>query len=174
MKQVMLDLGFVLFLLVFAGIGVAHIFNPDWFVKRSGLRKGGEMLSEYSGRFSDSRGDFCSIRNLYALRVFSPLIAQVSALEEAHSYWGVRTSPTSRRERGKADSRGGRPYTVNFASEQSSRLFLRIQNPHPKSQLRDLRVGHPRDIFRLSGFRVSALAGAFDPRLLLSFRIPAG
>jgi len=38
----------------------------------------------------------------------------------------------------QADSRGGRPYTVNFASEQSSWLFLRIQNPHPKSQLRDL------------------------------------
>jgi hypothetical protein len=38
----------VLMLLVFVGIGIGHVFNPDWFVKRSGVRKGGDMLSEYN------------------------------------------------------------------------------------------------------------------------------
>jgi len=44
MKQALL----VLILLVFVGIGVANILKPDWFVKRSGVRRGGEMLSEYN------------------------------------------------------------------------------------------------------------------------------
>ena len=48
MKQTLLGLVLVLLLVGFAGIGVAHIFNPDWFMKRSGVRKGGEMLSEYN------------------------------------------------------------------------------------------------------------------------------
>jgi len=34
-------------LLVFVGIGVAHVVKPDWFVKRSGARRGGDMLTEY-------------------------------------------------------------------------------------------------------------------------------
>jgi hypothetical protein len=38
----------VLMLLIFAGIGVAHVFKPDLFVKRSGVRKGGDLLSEYN------------------------------------------------------------------------------------------------------------------------------
>jgi cyanate permease len=38
----------VLMLLVFVGIGVANIFKPEWFVKRSSVRRGGEMLSEYN------------------------------------------------------------------------------------------------------------------------------
>jgi hypothetical protein len=44
MKQALM----VCVLLVFAGIGVAHIFKPDWFANRSGVRKGGEMLSEWN------------------------------------------------------------------------------------------------------------------------------
>ena len=44
MKQALL----VLMLLIFVGIGVAHVFKPDWFVKRSGVRKGGDMLGEYN------------------------------------------------------------------------------------------------------------------------------
>lgn len=44
MKQVLL----VLLLVAFLGVGVAHVFKPDWFVKRSGVRKGGEMLTEYN------------------------------------------------------------------------------------------------------------------------------
>jgi hypothetical protein len=35
--------------LVFFGvIGVAHVVYPDWFIKRSGVRKGGEMLTEWN------------------------------------------------------------------------------------------------------------------------------
>ncbi len=44
MKQLLL----VLLLVAFLAIGVAHVFKPDWFVKRSGVRRGGEMLSEYN------------------------------------------------------------------------------------------------------------------------------
>lgn len=44
MKQALL----VLLLVAFLGIGIGHIFKPDWFVKRSGVRRGGEMLSEYN------------------------------------------------------------------------------------------------------------------------------
>jgi hypothetical protein len=44
MKQALVILLFIAFL----GIGIAHVFKPDWFVKRSGLRGGGEMLSEYN------------------------------------------------------------------------------------------------------------------------------
>jgi len=44
MKEALL----VLVLLIFFGIGVTHVFKPDWFVKRSGVRRGGEMLSEYN------------------------------------------------------------------------------------------------------------------------------
>jgi len=35
-------------LVVFAAIGVAHIVNPDWFIKRSAVRKGGEMLTDWN------------------------------------------------------------------------------------------------------------------------------
>jgi hypothetical protein len=48
MKQALLGLVLVLVLVAFAGIGIAHIFKPDWFMKRSGVRKGGEMLTEWN------------------------------------------------------------------------------------------------------------------------------
>jgi hypothetical protein len=35
-------------LVFFACIGVAHVVNPDRFIKRSGFRKGGEMLTEWN------------------------------------------------------------------------------------------------------------------------------
>jgi len=35
-------------LLAFFCIGVAHIVKPDWFIKRSGVRKGGELLSDWN------------------------------------------------------------------------------------------------------------------------------
>ena len=38
----------VILLLSFFGVGVAHIVKPDWFTKRSGIRKGGELLSEWN------------------------------------------------------------------------------------------------------------------------------
>jgi hypothetical protein len=33
-------------LLFVVAIGIAHVVKPDWFIRRSGVRKGGEMLSE--------------------------------------------------------------------------------------------------------------------------------
>jgi len=44
MRQLLL----IALLLVFAGVGIAHIFKPRWFVNRSGVRKGGEMLNDWN------------------------------------------------------------------------------------------------------------------------------
>lgn len=38
----------VALLLTFFGIGIAQVIKPDWFIKRSGVRKGGELLSEWN------------------------------------------------------------------------------------------------------------------------------
>jgi len=38
----------VVLLLTFFGVGIAHIIKPDWFIKRSGVRKGGELLSDWN------------------------------------------------------------------------------------------------------------------------------
>jgi hypothetical protein len=35
-------------LLAFLCVGIAHIIHPDWFIKRSGVRKGGELLTEWN------------------------------------------------------------------------------------------------------------------------------
>jgi len=35
-------------LIGFAAIGIAHILNPSWFIKRSGVRKGGELLNDWN------------------------------------------------------------------------------------------------------------------------------
>jgi hypothetical protein len=48
MKQALLGLVVVLMLVAFAGVGIAHIFKPDYFMKRSGVRKGGEVLTEWN------------------------------------------------------------------------------------------------------------------------------
>jgi hypothetical protein len=48
MKQTLLSTIVVLMLLVFAGIGIAHIFRPGYFIKRSGVRRGGAMLTEWN------------------------------------------------------------------------------------------------------------------------------
>jgi hypothetical protein len=48
MKQALLRTIVVLMLLAFAGIGIAHIFRPDYFIKRSGVRRGGELLTEWN------------------------------------------------------------------------------------------------------------------------------
>ena len=37
-----------LMLIFFIGIGIAHLINPDWFIKRSGVRKGGEVLEKWN------------------------------------------------------------------------------------------------------------------------------
>jgi uncharacterized BrkB/YihY/UPF0761 family membrane protein len=38
----------VVLLLFLACLGVAHILTPDWFIKHSGVRKGGELLTEWN------------------------------------------------------------------------------------------------------------------------------
>ena len=38
----------VVVLVFFAAIGVAHVVKPDWLVGRSGVRKGGQMLTEWN------------------------------------------------------------------------------------------------------------------------------
>jgi hypothetical protein len=38
----------VVVLVFFFCIGVAHVINPDRFIKRSGARKGGEMLTDFN------------------------------------------------------------------------------------------------------------------------------
>ena len=35
-------------LILFIGIGIAHVINPDWFIKRSGIGKGGEVLEKWN------------------------------------------------------------------------------------------------------------------------------
>jgi hypothetical protein len=39
MKQALLRTIVVFMLLAFAGIGIAHTFRPDYFLKRSGVRR---------------------------------------------------------------------------------------------------------------------------------------
>jgi hypothetical protein len=42
-----LALGFLV-LLFFLGMGIAHVIRPDYFLKRSAIRKGGEVLTAYN------------------------------------------------------------------------------------------------------------------------------
>jgi hypothetical protein len=35
-------------LILFVGIGVAHVITPDIFIRKSGVRKGGEMLTKWN------------------------------------------------------------------------------------------------------------------------------
>ena len=63
MKEALL----VFVLLVFAGIGVAHIFKPDWFMKRSGVRRGGTMLTEYNRAGFQTAGAVFAAVSIYML-----------------------------------------------------------------------------------------------------------
>jgi hypothetical protein len=38
----------VIVLVFFAGIGAAHVINPDRFMQQSGIRRGGEMLEKWN------------------------------------------------------------------------------------------------------------------------------
>ena len=46
--------------LCFFLIGIAHVFYPDRFLRRSGVRKGGEMLTDLN------RVGFCLVGLLFA------------------------------------------------------------------------------------------------------------
>jgi hypothetical protein len=56
-------------LLVFAVVGVAHVINPTWFVKRSGVRKGGELLTEINMIGFQIAGAVFAAFSLYLLYV---------------------------------------------------------------------------------------------------------
>jgi hypothetical protein len=68
MKQALL----ALLLVAFFGIGVAHVFKPDWFVKRSGVRKGGEMLSAYNRTGFQIAGVIFAAGAMYMLYALFP------------------------------------------------------------------------------------------------------
>jgi hypothetical protein len=70
MKQVLLRTIVVLMLLAFAGIG-AHILRPDYFIKRSSVRRGGEFADGVEPTLlSDSRHNLRWPRALYLLYAF--------------------------------------------------------------------------------------------------------
>ena len=58
------------FLILFAAVGVAHVINPDWFTKHSGIRKGGGMLTEWNRlQFQVVGGLFAGLA-IYGLYLF--------------------------------------------------------------------------------------------------------
>jgi len=38
----------IMFLVFFTCLGIANVIKPAWFVKRSGVRKGGELLTDWN------------------------------------------------------------------------------------------------------------------------------
>ena len=70
MKQVLLDVIVVLVLLAFAGVGIAHIFKPDYFMKRSAVRRGGELLTEWNRLGFQIAGAVFAGFAIYLLYVF--------------------------------------------------------------------------------------------------------
>ena len=70
MKLALLGVIVVLTLLAFAGIGVAHIFKPDYFMKRSGARRGGELLTEWNRLGFQIVGAVFAAFAIYLLYVF--------------------------------------------------------------------------------------------------------
>ena len=56
-------------LLVFAGIGVGHVINPTWFVKRSGIRKGGKLLNDWNALGFQIAGAIFAALSLYLLYI---------------------------------------------------------------------------------------------------------
>jgi len=54
-------------LVVFAAMGVAHVVNPTYFLKRSGIRKGGELLTEWNALGFQMAGPIFAILSLYLL-----------------------------------------------------------------------------------------------------------
>ena len=38
----------VVLLVVFLCVGIGNVINPDWFIRRSGVRKGGKLLTDWN------------------------------------------------------------------------------------------------------------------------------
>jgi hypothetical protein len=70
MKQTLLSLVLVVVLVAFAGIGIAHVFKPDYFLKRSGVRRGGELLTEWNCIGFQIAGAIFAAFAIYLLYVF--------------------------------------------------------------------------------------------------------
>ncbi|MGC1373758.1 MAG: hypothetical protein WA824_16605 [Candidatus Sulfotelmatobacter sp.] len=58
-----------LMLVIFACIGIAHIIRPDWFIKRSGVRKGGEPLTDWNRQQFQIAGAIFAAFALYLLYI---------------------------------------------------------------------------------------------------------
>ncbi len=61
----------VAFLVLFACVGIAHVVSPDWFIERSGARKGGEMLTEWNRFGFRFAGAIFAGRAVYMLYLLS-------------------------------------------------------------------------------------------------------
>lgn len=48
MRHALTTLAVAILLLGFAAIGIAHIFKPDYFIKHSGVRRGGDLLNRWN------------------------------------------------------------------------------------------------------------------------------
>jgi H+/Cl- antiporter ClcA len=70
MKQALLRTIVLLMLLAFAGVGIAHIFRPDYFIKRSGVRRGDELLTEWNRLGFQIEGAIFAGFAIYLLYVF--------------------------------------------------------------------------------------------------------
>jgi hypothetical protein len=70
MKQVLMSVIVVIVLLAFAGIGIVHILKPDYFMKRSGVRRGGELLTEWNRLGFQISGAVFAAFAIYLLYVF--------------------------------------------------------------------------------------------------------
>jgi hypothetical protein len=70
MKQTLLSLVLIVVLVAFAGIGIAHVFKPDYFLKRSGVRRGGELLTEWNRIGFQIAGAIFAAFAIYLLYVF--------------------------------------------------------------------------------------------------------
>jgi hypothetical protein len=72
MKQTLLDALVVVMLVAFAGIGIANVFKPNYFIRRSGVRKGRRIADGVEPtRFSVRRSRFRWLRDLPFVRCFS-------------------------------------------------------------------------------------------------------
>jgi hypothetical protein len=75
--QLLGGLLFVLVLISFAGMGIAHVINPDWFIKRSGVRKGGEVLGKWN---RDSFRVVGVVFTAVAIYIYTNYFAGISAM----------------------------------------------------------------------------------------------
>jgi hypothetical protein len=57
----------VVVLVGIASLGVAHVVNPGWFVKRSGVRKGGKLLDDWNEMGFRIVGAILAAGSLYIL-----------------------------------------------------------------------------------------------------------